>query len=270
MALLLTVWLAAQTAVATPAVLEDRSFTSDALNRRASYRVLLPEDYARSARRYPVLYLLHGLTGSYKDWGDRTRLVEHLAGTDLIVVMPDAGDSWYVNAGDERYEDYVALDLVGEVERRFRTEADRPGRMIAGLSMGGYGAFKIALRHPERFAVAGSFSGAFSIVRDGTRGEWFRDPAAFERIFGPPGSPRRVENDVYELVRRADPKALPYFYLDCGRDDFLLRANRDLVALLKQRAVAYEYHEVAGTHSWEYWNRRLPEFLRIFDSRTVE
>jgi S-formylglutathione hydrolase FrmB len=267
---LFTVLLAVQTAVAVPAVLEDRSFTSEALGRRASYRVLLPGDYPRSARRYPVLYLLHGLTGTYKDWGDRTRLLEHLADLELIVVMPDAGDSWYVNAGDERYEDYVALDLVKEVERQFRAQVDRAGRSIAGLSMGGYGAFKIALRHPARFAVAGSFSGAFSIVRDGRRGEWFRDPAAFGRIFGPPGSPRRIENDVYELVRRADPKKLPYFYLDCGRDDFLLRANRDLVALLQQRGIAYEYHEVAGAHSWEYWNRRLPEFLRILESQTVE
>jgi S-formylglutathione hydrolase FrmB len=270
MALLFTALLGALTAVAAPAVLEDRTFTSQALDRRASYRVMLPEDYAGSARRYPVLYLLHGLTGSYKDWGDRTRLVDHLAGMDLIVVMPDAGDSWYVNVGDERYEDYVALDLVGEVERQFRTEAGRPGRIIAGLSMGGYGAVKIALRHPDRFAIAGSFSGAFSIVRDGKRGEWFRDPAAFERTFGPPGSPRRIENDVYELVRHASPRTLPYFYLDCGRDDFLLPANRDLVTLLKRRGIAYEYHEVAGAHSWEYWDRRLPEFLRIVDRRTVE
>jgi S-formylglutathione hydrolase len=265
MTLLLALWLAVQMAAPRPAVLEERTLDSRSLGRSMSYRVLLPANYGVSARRYPVLYLLHGLSGGYTDWGDRTRLATHLAGIDVIVVMPDADDSWYVDAEALRYESYVARDLLEEVDRRFLTVATRSGRAIAGLSMGGYGAIKIALRYPDRFHLAGSFSGAFDVVRDGRQAEWLRDTEGFVRAFGPPASPRRVENDIYRIAALADPAAAPYLYLDCGWSDFLLRANREFVALLQQRKIAYEYHEVPGTHSWEYWDSRLPEFLGLLN-----
>lgn len=263
MTLLLALWLAAQTVAPHPAVLGERAFDSRSLGRPTPYRVLLPANYGVSARRYPVLYLLHGLNGSFLDWGDRTRLATHVAGSDVIVIMPDVNDSWYVDADAARYESYVARDLVEEVDRQFRTVAAREARAIAGLSMGGYGAIKIAIRHPGRFAVAGSFSGAFDVVRDGRQAEWLGDTEGFVRAFGPVGSPRRIENDIYRLAAQADPATVPYLYLDCGWDDFLLQANRDFVALLQRRHIAYEYHEVRGTHSWEYWDRRVPELLRV-------
>jgi S-formylglutathione hydrolase FrmB len=216
-----------------------------------------------------VLYLLHGLTGAYNDWADRTRVLEHLAGLDLIVVMPDANDSWYTNAGSDKYEDYVAVDLVKEVDARFRTLSAVHGRAIAGLSMGGYGAIKIALHHPRLFLVAGSFSGAFEVLRDDKPGRWMSDPALFERLFGPPGSPGRQENDVYKLVSKANAQALPYLYLDCGTEDGLLQGNRDLVALLQQRQIVYEYHESPGAHTWDYWDRRLPELLRVLRQKKL-
>ena len=249
--------------------LQDVTFDSAALGQRAKYLIALPAGYGAASDPVPVLYLLHGLTGGYRDWSSRTRLLDHLGHANLIVVMPDADDSWYVNAGDgARYEDYVALDLVADVERRFRTLATREGRAIAGLSMGGYGAIKVALRHPDKFGLAGSFSGAFEVIRDGRPGRWVRDPKVFRRLFGPPGSPRRVDNDVFLLARKVDPAALPYLYLDCGTSDPLLPANRDFVAILKRRKIAYEYHESAGAHRWDYWDRRLPELLRVVRERT--
>ncbi len=265
----MTLLLALLLSLPTTDRLQEVTFTSAALGRPMTYRVLLPETYGASPRRHPVLYLLHGLTGGYIDWANRTRLLEHAAGLDLIVVMPDASDSWYTNAGGDKYEDYIAVDLVKDVDARFRTLSAVQGRAIAGLSMGGYGAMKIVLHRPRVFLVAGSFSGAFEVLRDDKPGRWMSDPAVFERLFGPAGSPARHDNDVYKLAAEASPRGLPYLYLDCGTEDGLLQGNRDFVAILQQRQIAYEYHESPGTHAWDYWDRRLPEFLRVLRQKNL-
>src|SRR5688500_9171378 len=125
-----------------PASVADHRFHSPALQREMPYRVLLPASYETSSRRYPVLYLLHGLDGRYTDWTQRTKLAQHLSGLALIVVTPEGANSWYVNwheGAAERWEDYLAGDLVAEIDARFRTDARRETRFIAGLSMGGYG-----------------------------------------------------------------------------------------------------------------------------------
>ena len=120
-------------------------------------------------RRYPVLYLLHGLTGDYKDWSTRTNLAEYSKTVPVIIVMPDAGNSWYTNAADgtSKFEDYIATELPADVVQKYRTINSRHGRAIAGLSMGGYGALKLALKRPAQFSVVGSFSGAFEVTREG-------------------------------------------------------------------------------------------------------
>ena len=265
----MTLLLALVLSLPTSNRLQEITFTSASLGRPMTYRVLLPEKYEKSHRRHPVLYLLHGLTGAYIDWADRTRLVEHVAGLDLIVVMPDANDSWYTNAGSDKYEDYVAVDLVKDVDTRFLTLSAVHGRAIAGLSMGGYGAVKIALHRPRVFLIAGSFSGAFEVLRDEKPGRWMSDPALFERLFGPPGSSARHDNDVYKLAEEANPRTAPYLYLDCGTEDGLLQGNRDLVAVLQRRQIVYEYHETAGAHTWDYWDRRLPELLRVLRQKKL-
>ena len=125
------------------------------------YRVLLPAEYESSQRRYPVLYLLHGLGGDYRDWTTRSNLAEYSRTLPLIIVMPDGRNSWYTNALDtpaDRFEDYILTDLQADVVRKYRTINSRYGRTIAGLSMGGYGALKMALKRPAAFSVAASFS----------------------------------------------------------------------------------------------------------------
>ena len=148
-----------------PERLREESVQSAALGRAMKYRVLLPSDYDSSQRRYPVLYLLHGLGGDYKDWTTRTNVAEYSRTLPLIIVMPDGENSWYTNAANtpaDRFEDYILTDLLTDVAGKYRTINSRHGRTIAGLSMGGYGALKMALKRPGTFAVAGSFSGAFS------------------------------------------------------------------------------------------------------------
>lgn len=254
--------------VPTTERLREESLQSAALGRAMKYRVLVPEHYRGSERRYPVLYLLHGLNGNYTDWTTRTNLAEYSRTLPLILVMPDGENSWYTNAAaspQDRFEDYILTDLHADVVRKYRTVNSRYGRAIAGLSMGGYGALKMALKRPAAFAVAGSFSGAFSVTQPGgieaRLNEVERERTL--KIFGAGDTPGRRDNDVYALAAAAKPANTPYLYLDCGTTDFLLEDNRKAVAAISASGLAYEYHEVAGAHSWDYWDRRIREFLPV-------
>jgi S-formylglutathione hydrolase FrmB len=257
----------------------DETLESRALGRRIAYRVLLPAGYASSARRHATLYLLHGLTGSFSDWERRSQLASHLARHDIVVVMPEGENAWYTDSAEtpaDRFETYIATDLVEDVERKFRVLATRHGRAIAGLSMGGYGALKFALKRPAQFAVAGSLSGALMATRDRPATSSGRQPETpFQRTvreslaaaFGPPGHANRAANDLFALAEKAEPAALPYLYLDCGTEDGLLDVNREFAAALRSRKIAYEFHEGPGAHTWDYWDRRIVEFLRVMTQR---
>ena len=253
-------------------LVREGSFQSTALGRPMRYRVILPLDYEAMRRRYPVLYLLHGLTGSYADWESRTNLAEYAERLNLIIVMPDGNDAWYTNsAGEpqEKYEDYIIKDLIPEIDKQYRTISARYARAIAGLSMGGYGAIKFGLKYPLTFAFVASFSGALPVARDADfLSNWsakYRDGAM--KIFGPAGSQTRTENDIYALVKKAVPARLPYFYLDCGTEDDFLQANREFVALLHQQKIAYEYRELPGGHSWDYWDKQVRAMFEVLAQR---
>jgi len=243
---------------------QDGAFHSAALGREMKYRILLPCGYQTGGGRFPVLYLLHGLYGDYLNWDTRTNLERCAQRYELIVVMPDAGDSWYTNSATDpkdKFEDYIAKDLVAEIDGKFRTMRSRRARAIAGLSMGGYGALKIALRHHDEFAFAGSLSGALDAPQDlGDKKPEFRDQLL--KVFGPPGSGVRADNILSSLLQSVSSKDLPYLYLACGSGDDFLPVNRNFVAQLSSRGVPYEYHETAGGHAWDYWDRSVQDLLR--------
>jgi putative tributyrin esterase len=241
----------------------DSVFRSASLQREMHYRAILPGHYT-SSERFPVLYLLHGLYGDYKNWDTRTRLEKYAKNFRIIIVMPDAGDSWYTNSATvpaDKFEDYIAKDLISEVDEKFRTIHDRHGRAIAGLSMGGYGAVKLALNHPELFAFSGSLSGAFNAAQnlDQLRPE-FRGKLL--EVFGSEGSRTRAENDVFTLLNAPRETPYSYFYVACGTGDFFLDTNRALAQQLSSRNLAYEYHETPGGHTWEYWDSALKPLLQ--------
>lgn len=164
--------LVAIPASAQPLELRTVEFFSPAVERTMKYNIVLPRGYETSTERYPVLYLLHGLTQNFTAWGLRNG-APFYAGLydDLIVVMPDAGNSWYVNwssnEGGQKnnWEDHITNDVVSHVDWNYRTIARREGRSIAGLSMGGYGSITIGLRNPELFISVGSTSGALEHAR---------------------------------------------------------------------------------------------------------
>ncbi len=129
---------------------------------KVKFNVILPHDYATSNRRYPVLYLLHGYNGDYSDWVTKSHVTEHAKPYGEIIVMPEGGTGFYVNnVADPKlaWEDYLILDLIPYVDSHYRTVRTRQGRAIAGLSMGGYGAMTLGLRHPRIFAAIASLSG---------------------------------------------------------------------------------------------------------------
>lgn len=243
-------------------VLRDVTFHSASLNRDMPYRVLLPSTIPPGAR-LPVVYLLHGGDGNFRDWSNYSD-VARFALQNLILVMPDGDESYYTNSHDhpqDRYEEYIVNDLISDVETRFPVATGRANRAIAGLSMGGFGAVKLALKYPERFAFAGGLSSAldvpsrpFSFHRIG---QW-RHHAS---IFGPAGSITRRDNDPFVLARSADPTKMPYLFLTCGDQEGLLATNQSFAKLLAERKFRYEFHIVPGGHNWGQWNARLDDLF---------
>jgi S-formylglutathione hydrolase FrmB len=249
---------------------EQRSFFSAALQRQMPYEIVLPAGYASGQQRYPVLYLLHGWQGDQTNWVALTHLVELASRYALIIVTPQALNSWYVNSATnpaDRYADYIGDDLIAEIDGHYRTIASPHQRAIAGLSMGGYGALLLTFHHPDLFAFAGSISGAF----EGPSGIEHVLPAlkpSTDEAFGPPGSVTRKENDLDTLIERADHAKTPYMFLECGTSDPLLPSDRHVVAELSARGFAYEYHELPGAHTWSFWDDSLPQLLNVL-SRTL-
>ncbi len=257
---------------AQKAPVETVQLQSRLIGKALPYNVILPRDYQTSPRsRYPVLYLLHGFSGHYGDWVTRTNLADYAADYRMIVVTPEGNDGWYTDSAGmaaDKYESYILQELIPDVDRRFRTIQTRYARGIAGLSMGGYGALKFGLKYPDQFAFAGSLSGAMETA------SWTEDDLKNLKsirdsvfgVFGPVGSETRKRNDIFEITRglsAARVAALPYFYLDCGTEDFLVDMNQRFATLLREKKIPHEYRELPGNHNWEYWDQQVREVLKV-------
>ncbi|QDV33485.1 alpha/beta hydrolase [Tautonia plasticadhaerens] len=234
------------------------NYFSKALRKASSFNIVFPED-ADTPRPWSVFYLLHGLSDDHTIWMRRTSIERHLAGLPLVVVMPDGGRGWYSNAVEgDAYEDDL-LGLVDLIDRTFPVEAERSGRAIGGLSMGGYGAVKVGLKHHDRFASVTSHSGALGFVHGlGDRPEISPE---FNRIFGP--EPSGGPEDPFALVEQTDHGLLPKMRIDCGTDDFLLDQNRAFRDHLDRLEIPLEYEEFPGGHEWSYWDAHVPEAIEF-------
>jgi len=288
-------------------------FYSPAVDRTMRFNVALPADYEKSEERYPVLYLLHGLTSNYVAW-DRIGATTYaeLFG-DLIVVSPDAGNSWYINYAENEdgqlnnWEDHIIEDVVGYVDANFRTIAQREGRAINGLSMGGYGGITLGLRHPEMFVSIGSTSGALSYARSAaarlrrdaepseatsqrtaqrTPQRTPEEQAAREERLNTPDTTIGIEGfmsqmerspkgrpfiaaeqadayDPFKLIEEVAPEDLPHIYLDCGTEDGLIGGARELAQVLFEKDIPFDFMQMHGRHSGEYWRQSLGHFMAI-------
>ncbi len=230
-------------------------YYSPALGRQTAANVLLPEV---GTPPYPVMYLLHGLSDDYTVWSRRSNVERHVGNVPLIVVMPDGGRGFYSDAvAGDQFLTAIAVELVDRIDRTFPTEANRENRCVTGLSMGGYGALKFALAHPDRFSSAVSMSGALGwghsdAGRDGQplSPEW-------QRLLGP--DPIGGPNDLYALIEKLDPTLRPAMRIDCGIDDGLIEDNRKFHAHLDMLNVPHEYVEYPGAHTWDYWDEHIQD-----------
>jgi S-formylglutathione hydrolase FrmB len=212
----------------------------------------------------PVVYLLHGGGGGFRDWSNYSD-VGHFAESGLILVMPEGSSSYFVNAAEpagDRYEDYIVKDVISDVEKRFPAATVRSSRAIIGVSMGGFGAVNLSLRHPDLFFFVGGLSPAvdvpsrqFSIKRIE---QWRR----FRAVFGPWNGVKQRENDPFVLARSVEPAPAPYFFLTCGEQEGFLGPDREFAKLLTARHFQFEIHTAPGGHDWNQWNQWLEDVFR--------
>ncbi len=280
-------------AVAEPLPVTTASFEAPSVGRTLKYNIVFPEGYDSSSERYPVLYLLHGLTSHYRLWA-MMGVPDYARNHDFIVVMPDAGNSWYINWAESgggqknRWEDYMVADLVGHIDATYRTIAKREGRAICGLSMGGYGAIMLGLRHPEMFCAIGSHSGALGYARDwrkriesgDTAVRRDREPSTTPmKIIDTPGFSSAAERypdgkpfltaadcdkyDPFVLVLEVPRENMPHIYLDCGTEDRLIDAARAFRQVLVDHKIPFTYSESPGGHVPTYWSREVSQSMAV-------
>jgi S-formylglutathione hydrolase FrmB len=242
------------------------NYHSRSLQKASSFNIVFPDD-AEIPRPWSVFYLLHGLSDDHTIWMRRTSIERYVEGLPLVVVMPDGGRGWYTNALEGyAYEDDLLKDVVGLVDRTFPVKAERSGRAIGGLSMGGFGAVKLGLKHFEMFCSVNSHSGALGIFR--VEIEKLKVPKAeFVRVFGK--SPRGQSEDTFSLVERIDHGRVPALRIDCGTEDFLLEQNRAFHRHLESLRIPHEYEEFPGGHDWAYWDTHVREAV-AFHARNLQ
>jgi putative tributyrin esterase len=248
---------------------------SDLLGKQTTTQVLLPD---AGKPPFPVFYLLHGLSDDSTIWMRRTRLEVYAANLPLIIVMPDGYRGFYTdNEEGPPYGRHFGEELPEMIERTFRAKSARAARAIGGLSMGGYGALRVALEYADRFCSVNSHSGALgwggepgvTAYRRTARVRGWSEDFVHEmaRIFG--RSPRGTRHDPRHLARKAKRAGrLPKILIDCGTEDFLIEENRALHADLERMKVPHVYREFPGAHNWDYWDEHVREAL-AFHARNL-
>ncbi|UFH53821.1 alpha/beta hydrolase family protein [Spirosoma sp. KNUC1025] len=264
-------------------LLESMILNSSLLNRAVKYSIYLPPDYYTSNRRYPVVYLLHGLGDNEASWiqfGEADRIAD--AGIrsgelpPMIIVMPDAGATFYINdyQSKVRYEDMFVQEFVPHIDTMFRTRPQREFRAVSGLSMGGYGSLMLAMHHPELFSACAALSAA---VRTDEALISVPDER-YNTVYGPLYSgPVKGDERLTVTWKRNSPitlaKSAPEsdltkvrWYIDCGDDDALTVGNAMLHIALLDRKIPHEYRTRDGAHTWTYWRTGLPDALKFIAS----
>lgn len=250
-------------------------FFSQALGMASSIDVILPlpQKPKRSAK-YPVLYLLHGHSDDHTIWQRRTSIERYVEGTNLAVVMPNVHRSFYTDmAYGLKYWTYVSAELPQIVQSLFHISSAREDTFVAGLSMGGYGAFKLALSLPGKFAYACSLSGALDMAdemerRDGDK-DWMH---LMTSIYGDLSKFRNSPNDTMHLARElAKSKGpQPKMFQWCGTEDFLYEDNQRFYKQAKKLKLDLVYAESEGDHSWPYWDREIQTFLKMLPIQKLD
>lgn len=259
---------------ANAAKVDSLDIYSTAMDKTYKAAVVLPDSYAKSKKNYPVVYLLHGAYGHFRDWLKSTpdkNLLHNLADQyNIIIVTPEGENfSFYidspVNKGSQ-FETYITKEVIQKIDKTYRTVASKNGRVITGLSMGGHGALYLSTRNPELFSAAGSMSGAVDMGGIRNRDTPEKINKMMEPVFGPEGASQEVYDShaVIGMLDKIKANKLDLI-IDCGVDDFLFEPNRELHRRMVYAKIPHDYTERPGAHTWEYWENALPYHILFFD-----
>ncbi len=241
---------------AVPAPFQDRSFYSPALGRKVTYRILRTNSGPEPMR---VAYLLHGHGGSYREWSEHAAW-QRLAAAGFTLVMPEGQDSYFLNAAErprDRYEDFVTTDLRQEVEGAAPVQQ----RILVGVSMGGYAALVLALRHPDLYSFAGALSPPVDIASVPFTWKHLSRSLMLRRIFGPSVKDSSNERPV-PLVRRLPCGHAPFLFISAGAQEPLLRDIRPFTETLHVEHYRNTFQVLPGGHDWTQWNMQLPGMVQ--------
>ncbi len=239
-------------------------FFSQVLGLHSSMYVILPEKkdamHDGGARAsYPTLYLLHGLSDDHSAWLRQTSIERYVRETQLAVVMPAVNRSFYTDmAHGLRYFTFISEELPAIARSLFPLSNRREENFVAGLSMGGYGALKLALRHPDRFSAAASLSGAVDVARIAI------ESAEFANVYQDVHSISGSDDDLFELLNQVvrSDQPLPKLFACCGTEDFLHGDNQRFLQHAKTLGVDITYEEEPAKHVWSYWDKEIQHVLK--------
>lgn len=240
---------------------------SNVLNMDVGLNVILPQATARVPRPQkddvPVLYLLHGMGGNETVWSRRSSIERYVREQEIAVVMPSTALGFYT---DTRYGmDYWTFlsdelpQILLELFPQLTTSREKT--FAAGLSMGGYGAVKLGLKRPERFAAVASLSGALSLGEQPESLLEAGSQAYWEGIFGPLPEIAGSTNDPIQMIAEVDPQKAPKFFVCCGKEDGLFPASQYFVHKARQRDLDVTFEEGQGVHNWDFWDQWIQRVL---------
>lgn len=261
------------TNLAFAAKVDTLQVASKAMNKTYNAAVVTPNSYAKDKTNYPVLYLLHGAYGHFRDWLTSTpneNLVTDLADQYNIIIVMTEGEtfSFYLDSPvnkESQFDTFITQEVIQKVDATYRTITNKNGCVITGLSMGGHGALYLSSKHPDLFCAAGSMSGAVDMNMMLNPDNLERTKKLLTPIFGDevllPATYAK-----YAVLNKIDlfkTNKMPLI-IDCGVDDFLIESNRELHRRLVYNKISHDYTERPGAHTWEYWNNALPYHVLFF------
>lgn len=233
---------------------------SPSMDKRVRTVVISPD---KTAAPRPVVYLLHGYGGDHTTWlGIKPELSAIADREGILFVCPDASNSWYMDSpacASIRYETFVTSELISFIDRNYPVIRNRSGRAVTGLSMGGYGALTLAMKHPELFGAAGSTSGGLDI-RPFPR-NWELDYLLGEQRMYPDRWEAFTPINMISQLGNSDLRII----IDCGYSDFFLGVNQAFHQKLLEYGIAHDFYQRPGSHNADYWRNSIDYQLLFFN-----
>lgn len=276
------------------------SFYSPSVQLHLRYTAILPANYYKDKKQYPVVYLLHGHTGNYTSWITYAKLPIQLATQyNWIIIQPDGGNSWYVNwigqtdGKPHQWEDMLVKDLIPAVDKKYKTISTKNARAIGGLSMGGYGTLAVGLKNTNLFAFVFSIAGAINFcenIKDEIKQDTvdWNSPMLWsggDKVIAATNFSTQLQRtpqgkvfltpaqaDVYNpymLLQNTDTSALPFIHITCGLSDDLVKDARQFRMALQAKTKKYSYLEMPGEHEVPFWAQAIEDVFLVMKKQQI-